>query len=166
MQNYTSKNTSINSTKLPALFNKLNYEYLVNNKTFCIDDYGCGKYWKNIETHVNNQGILYLGYDPYWRSDTKDLMDTTAPHLVFTCSNVLNVIDDDDVVRDICRIAAKHHHFAITVYEGDKSGVGKVSKTDCYQRNAKLNDYLKYFPETAYPFVYKNVITNDKNLIR
>ena len=39
----------------------------------------------------------------------------------------------------------------VTVYEGDKSGVGRETKKDCWQRNeqlifylSKFNDYIKH----------------------
>jgi hypothetical protein len=33
----------------------------------------------------------------------------------------------------------------ITVYEGDKSGVGRETKKDCWQRNERLYVYLEKF---------------------
>jgi len=67
------------------------------------------------------------------------------------CSNVLNVIDDEDTLRFTGIILS---HIAwntggkmfVTVYEGDRSGIGRQTGPDQYQRNAPLREYLKYFP--------------------
>lgn len=166
MQNCTSKNTSINSKKLPAIYGKLNYD-LINKKSADIIDYGCGRYPELIESFLKNKFTgcsNYIPYDPYWFPRFKDVI-SPLPNDIFVCSNVLNVIDDDNIVKDICTKASWYPAFAITIYEGDKTGIGKVSKKDCYQRNQKIKDYLQYFPSWCHPVIYKNVITNDKNII-
>ena len=81
-------------------------------------------------------------------------------------SNVLNVIDDDDMIRDICSKAARHKHFFITVYEGDKSGAGRRSKEDCYQRNEKIKSYVKFFHTDKGIYVKNGVITNALEMIK
>ena len=62
-------------------------------------------------------------------------------------SNVLNVIEEDEIIIDIlntCKELLKSNgRVLITVYEGDKSGRGKQSKEDCYQRNARTAEYIK-----------------------
>lgn len=58
------------------------------------------------------------------------------------CSNVLNVVKErsirDLILRELRRLAPLVY---ITVYEGNGTGVGKVSKKDCWQENRKLADY-------------------------
>ena len=76
------------------------------------------------------------------------------------CSNVLNVIDDDDTIRKICQrieyIAEKSGGRGfVTVYEGDKTGIGRRSGFDQYQRHEKLTEYIKYFKNAR---VYNGMI--------
>lgn len=33
------------------------------------------------------------------------------------------------------------------IYEGDKSGIGKITKNDCYQRNEKTENYVQMITE-------------------
>ena len=52
-QEFTSKNTSVNKAKLPAIYNKLNWEVInATNKAYAVDntviDYGCGKHTNHI----------------------------------------------------------------------------------------------------------------------
>ena len=66
------------------------------------------------------------------------------------CSNVLNVIDSEyeieTIAQNIMNIVTATNGFGfITVYEGDKSGIGKQTGKDQYQRNEPLKNYLKYF---------------------
>jgi hypothetical protein len=90
------------------------------------------------------------------------------------CSNVLNVISDISIVFDIVRkifnkVTLRKQAIFVTVYEGDKSGVGKITKKDCYQRNQVLSDYLKYFNAvfcTNDFVIKKGVITNHPEYIK
>lgn len=118
-----------------------------------IMDYGCGKYDKNKE-EAEKHGYKWFGYDPYNRSEyenklTSKLMKLIKPHVII-CSNVLNVLENDDVLKDVLNqiydYASEDTDVYITIYEGDKSGVGKVT-TKGYQRNAKLDDYIGYIYE-------------------
>lgn len=61
----TSKNTSINTTKLPAIYNKIDFELLAN---FTLVDYGCGRpeTQKLIREHLSYYNINFVPYDPYW----------------------------------------------------------------------------------------------------
>ena len=132
-QKYTSANTSINSTKLPAIYSKVKE---VGDPTISIIDYGCGKYLDNYKAKVNCE---LSGYDPYNRPDRTVL---NKRYNIALCSNVLNVVKErsirDLILRELRRLAPLVY---ITVYEGNRSGVGKVSKEDCWQENRKLADY-------------------------
>ena len=80
------------------------------------------------------------------------------------CSNVLNVIDNEEEIARISRIIRDLSLcYFVTVYEGDKSGKGRVTKYDCYQRNECVKEYLKYFPDAV---VYRGVITNAPDLLK
>ena len=151
-QTYTSASTSINRTKLPAVYKKAHF--LSKN----ILDYGCGAYTKHIRQYVESMGKIYLPYDPYNQYidealDTRDkihlLLANECP-IDVVCSNVLNVIDDDEEIKGIAKtimdIIMRAGGFGfITVYEGDKSGIGRQTGKDQYQRNEPLKSYLKYF---------------------
>ncbi len=166
MQNYTSKNTSVNTKNLPAVYNKVCWDKLPEDAK--VLDWGCGKDRRLIIEMMDRYDLAYIGFDPYWLSDKHNKLAESllGKAEVFICSNVLNVIDDDNVIKDICNKATQHKYFFITVYEGNKSGVGKRSKEDCYQRNDKLKYYLKYFPQEDNICIKKGVITNAPDLIK
>ena len=149
-QTYTSSATSINSTKLPAVYRKadLSAPYVL--------DYGCGKYTEHIRSALT--GKVYLPFDPYNQQDevncntmmTVCTASASDERVDVICSNVLNVIDEDDTIRFIAeqieRITDKTGGTAyITVYEGDRSGAGRQTGPDQYQRNEPLRNYLRFF---------------------
>lgn len=152
MQTYTSSATSINRTKLPAVYRKATFTASL------VMDYGSGKYIEHIRNHVNAMHKTYLPYDPYNQPDDRNAVTATlvcnAMNVRFpvdvVCSNVLNVIDDDAEVQKIARhleeiaLTSGGHGF-VTVYEGDRSGTGRRTGSDSYQRNEPLRNYLRFF---------------------
>lgn len=152
-QTYTSANTSVNSGRLPAVYRKATF-----SAPFVLD-YGCGKYTDHIREELHRQGRELFPYDPYNQPDevnklTMRAVQVCTKHRIpvdVVCSNVLNVIDDEDTLRFTGIILS---HIAwntggkmfVTVYEGDRSGIGRQTGPDQYQRNAPLREYLKYFP--------------------
>lgn len=153
MQTFTSSATSINRSKLPAVYGKADLRHPL------VFDYGCGKYTDHIEERIRSMHKTYLPYDPYNKTDDVNKFSVTlvinAMHVHYPvdviCSNVLNVIDDDDTVRKIARhiaeiVEATGGTGHVTVYEADRSGVGRQTGADQYQRNEPLRSYLKYFP--------------------
>ena len=59
------------------------------------------------------------------------------------CSNVFNVIKEKEVIYDLYfMIASFNVPFFITIYEGDKTWVGRETKKDCYQRNETIDAYV------------------------
>ena len=151
-QLYTSARTSINSGRLPAVYSKARFD------SHFVLDYGCGKYTDHIREHLRRQGCILLPYDPYNQPQEVNehtikaiwqAIDLRYP-LDVVCSNVLNVINDDTTVRFIAEtienIVEKTDGTAyITVYEGDRSGHGRQTGTDQYQRNEPLRNYLRFF---------------------
>lgn len=163
-QYHTSKHTSINTKKLPAVYNKVDWsKYGAEHYIF---DIGCGcldtQYLiknKLCSHHLHK----FYPWDPchpcichpdvtenlMWRCDS-------LPKVII-CSNVLNVLDTYSAVFDlVCRlcdaIIVRNNNGTyrlnpcyITVYEGDKSGVGHETKKDCWQRNERLEKYLELF---------------------
>lgn len=159
-QTFTSASTSINSTRLPAVYRTapLNHRYVI--------DYGCGKYVAHIREAVAPRA--YFPYDPF--NQPADVNDATMTFirvamqehipLDIVCSNVLNVIDSDTVVTDIakqiCDIVETTGGTAyITVYEGNRSGVGRQTGADQYQRNAPHHQYLRFFRNAK---IYRGMI--------
>ena len=183
-QTYTSAATSITSTKLPAIYTRVSDSaYQWADKLL---DYGCGRYVTHLIKYAAQHSALpndeyyhycwWYGYDRFNRSDAanaeslENFSESKKPfmrRMVF-CSNVLNVIDSDDVVKGIagfltsCAISGVA--VFVTVYEGDKSGIGRPTKADCYQRNEKIVNYLKYFDKNF--TIKKGVITNRPDFVK
>lgn len=159
-QKFTSAGTSINSTTAPALFKKVTFQ---DDDT--VFDYGCGKYPEIIAESLNCD---YFGYDKFNQPESVNnafmRAAKVAPNRVFTCCNVLNVIDSDDVVQSIIDYAtANFSRIYFQIYEGNKSGTAKITKNGtCYQRNTKTADYLNqfnFYADTHYISVSGNIIT-------
>lgn len=152
MQGFTSSATSVNKTKLPAVYKKAPLSAPI------VFDYGAGKYTEHIEEFVKAPHRVYLPYDPYNLSETVNKFSVTmvlyAMHVRYpvdtVCSNVLNVIDNDETVQSIAKhieeiSSSTGGHGYVTVYEGNRSGIGKQTGKDSYQRNEPLRNYLRFF---------------------
>ena len=156
-QNYTSKDTSINRTKLPSIYRKLGDK--IRGKR--ILDYGCGKYVDHIEKYLDSMQCYAFFYDPYNRSVEENYKWVSACGFqqddVSICSNVLNVIDDEKTIIEIIHVLGFFAKDAyITVYEGDKSGRGRQTGKDQYQRNEKAAAYLERIRNLGYWAEMKN----------
>ena len=148
-QMYTSKDTSINSTKLPRIYKLIEGRIDKEEKVI---DYGCGKFFDNYNLPDN-----YVGYDPYNRPETELLNET---YDVAICSNVLNVISEiENRIKLLEQLKQLAKTIFITVYEGDRSGRGRVTKNDCYQLNRTRGDYI---PELVQVFGSGHVRWNRK----
>jgi len=149
-QKITSAATSINT--LNTVYKLIKDKYPIASLIF---DYGCGKYNTNKE-YAEECGYEWIGYDPYNRSEKENKKCFSRLEQCFwhpsaiICSNVLNVLEDvnliSSVLNDIHDYANDNTDIYITIYEGDKSGVGKVT-TKGYQRNEKLIKYTDYISE-------------------
>ena len=144
MNKYTSKNTSVNSKRIPRGFSLL-YPY---GK---ILDYGCGKYWKISQKYCEERGAKYFKYDPYNVPEDENInIDKNKGEFdTIYCNNVLNVISDAyeilEVIEDIVNLLKENGLAIFTIYEGDRSEVGRETKKDCYQRNMKTKSYSWFF---------------------
>lgn len=158
-QEFSSMNTSVNIKKLPAIYHKINWEKL--RKYFVLLDYGCGKYTEHINSFVGEKKGIYHGYDKYNHpSNLNDLALACSPDII-VCSNVLCVIKEDEIIQNIIfNLLSYNVPVAFTVYEGDKSGIGKPT-TKGYQRNQPLGDYCLHHSLMT----YHGVITNDKSIV-
>lgn len=165
MKVYTSANTSVNKTKLPSAYKHF-------KPVGDVLDYGAGKYTRHIKEYVNSCGCGYYPYDPYNQSEN---INTLALHWgvlhgydTVYCCNVLNVINCKDIIFYICRdlmdLCNNGGRIIIQIYEGDKSGNGRKTKSDCYQRNEKTVSYRWVFDRLAlYGYSFEFMI--DRNYI-
>lgn len=155
IQTITSANTSVNSTCLPAIYNKINWlKFKMKMKEKGVEiptvlDFGCGKYTAHIRDAVLSCGCNWAGYDPYNGYKCVDnyweLLD--KPIDLIICSNVLNVIKEWEIIVGIHAFLRKKRKlyntpYFIKIYEGDKSCVGRETKKDCYQRNEPTGNYM------------------------
>ena len=172
VQNFTSRATAVNGKagKLPAIYKKIDVKGLY------ILDIGCGAEVKHIRDYVSDKGGYWFGIDPFNQTGYHNInvlasWDVAsviyADENLVISSNVLNVLDTDEAVQDAADYIVEKSAcgaYAVTVYEGDKSGHGRQTGIDQWQRNAKLKEYLKYFPADA--VIRKGVITNAPELIK
>ena len=142
MQNYSSKNTSLNQISAILKLLEKRLEWKAGQTNF---DNGGGKYDKGTE-YLKGLGVINLIYDPENRtpehnsSILSQLEDRKAD--TSTIANVLNVIDDAEARLNVLRLSKKYAKKTfISVYDGDKSGIGKVT-TKGYQLNKKLQEYI------------------------
>lgn len=162
-QKYSSAATSINSSKLPALFNMVDFEEGSINL-----DYGGGRFDNVAEYLEKEYGATNLVYDKYNRSaeHNRSVLEQVRKNGgadTVTCSNVLNVIAEESerlaVLRNCKRYLKAGGNCYITVYEGNGSGEGRETKAG-YQLNRKTKDY-----EEEIKKVFSNVTRRGKLFI-
>lgn len=155
-QEFTSENTSINSTKLPAIFKMVSFQPNSINL-----DYGGGKFDNVAEYLAETYNATNLVYDPFNRSaeHNSDVIKTIRANGgadTATCSNVLNVIKEPEVrlnvLSNIKKLLKPNGTAYITVYEGSGKGNEGATKSG-YQLNRKTADYLdeiqQVFPDAS-----------------
>lgn len=148
-QEISSAKTSINSSKLPAIFKLVKFQPNTINL-----DYGGGKF-DNAAEELAKIDVTNLVYDPYNRSSSHNseviekIRDNDGADTA-TCSNVLNVIKEPQarqvVLKNIYKLLKSGGTLYITVYEG--KGNGQEGQTSSgYQLNRKTKDYLPEIQE-------------------
>lgn len=149
-QEFSSEKTSINSSKLPAIFKLVKFTPGTINL-----DYGGGKF-DNASEYLDTLGVTNLIYDKFNRSQEhnnavlKEIRDNNGADTV-TCSNVLNVIKERDVrvnevIYNIYNLLAPNGTAYFTVYEGSGSGADSATKSG-YQLNRKTSGYIEEIAE-------------------
>lgn len=143
-QKISSSATSINSSKLPAIFSLVKFEPKSINL-----DYGGGKFDNAAEFLQDEYGATNLVYDKYNRSAEhnsnvlREVRKNGGADTV-TLSNVLNVIAEKEerlaVLRNCKRFVKPGGKVYITVYEGVK-GKGPSETKFGYQLNRQTKDY-------------------------
>lgn len=137
-QRYSSADTSL------AIVNKV-YTQRAYAPGSRVLDYGGGRYDLNVE-YMRGRGVTVSVYDKFNRSadhNTRVLEEARRDRPDYVvCSNVLNVIMEDEVVDGILAdLASFGTRVLITVYEGNRTGAGAAT-TKGYQRNARLAAYV------------------------
>ena len=154
-QLFSSKLTSINSKKTPKIFKSLEGRTDIFPNGGDNLDIGSGKYDTLTVSLAERYGVVNHPYDPYNREDSEnnEALRKLGEYHSCTISNVLNVIKESSVRRDILLMAHRaitdSGYVCITVYEGDRSSRGKATKVDCWQENRPLRSYL---PEVCQVF--------------
>ena len=161
-QKISSAATSINSSKLPAIFRMVKFQPDTMNL-----DYGGGRF-DNAAEELSKINVTNLVYDPYNRSSEhnqevlKQVRSNGGADTV-TISNVLNVIAEPEARQTVLRNAKKlvkpGGKIYITVYEGNKSGSGAETKAG-YQLNKDTKDYVDEISQ-----VFDNVTRKGKLII-
>ena len=143
-QEFDSAATSINSNKLPAVYNMVKF-----NPGDVVVDFGGGKF-DNAVSYLKDQDVTLLVYDPYNRraEHNKEVLKVLREHGgadAAVNSNVLNVIKEPEarnaVLQNIKKITKKGAPIYITVYEGTGKGNEGPTKSG-YQLNRKTADYM------------------------
>ena len=164
-QKYTSASTSINKSKLPKGYTTVGKHFGWTKGTTHLD-IGGGRFDNAIE-HLATHGVNAHVYDPYNRSEehNTNALAKAGNGQADTVSlfNVLNVIDDPEHHTSALQLAHSSlkpkGKLFVGVYEGDKTGKGKQTGKDSYQRNEKIDAYLptiqKVFPNAR---IHKGII--------
>ncbi len=139
-QEFSSKSTSINKNKVPTVFKKIIWK----SGSFNLD-IGGGRY-DTASEYLKSFGAENRIYDKFNRSEAENSFALNkTDYDTATISNVLNVIKEREIWMDLAELAFDHlkpgGKLYITVYEGDRSSVGRKSKKDCWQNNLLVNDY-------------------------
>lgn len=164
-QEFSSAATSINSSKLPAIFN------LVKFKPGTINlDYGGGKF-DNATEFLAKSNVTNLIFDKFNRdakhnSEVIKQIRSNGGADTATCSNVLNVIKErnirvNEVIKNIYNMLKSNGVAYFTVYEGSGAGNSGATKAG-YQLNKKTNEYVE---EIAEVFGEDNVQRKGKLII-
>tara|TARA_R110002153_G_scaffold19391_1_gene66993 strand:- start:458 stop:2512 length:2055 start_codon:yes stop_codon:yes gene_type:complete len=157
IQAITSANTSVNKTKTAAAFTQLTKEKAFKKGSVNID-IGGGKF-DNADELLQKSDATNLVYDPFNRTKAHNanVVDAVSGGNADTATinNVLNVIDGEanqlKVLNQAKDAVKKDGKVYISVFEGKKDGVGRVTSKDSYQQDKKAAEYLdlvkKVFPD-------------------
>lgn len=163
----TSKATALNQVASTFTNRKFDFDDSL------ILDFGCGKGKSKEFCEKEFTNCTVCLYDPYHNFNQVDTYITAVANntekkkTVITCNNVLNVLTNNtllEVLAQIKKIAELTHTNKIIfkIYEGDKSGIGKITKNDCYQRNEKTENYVQVITDNFNNF---NNFNNNFNFL-
>lgn len=148
-QTVSSAETSINKDKKAAAFGTLDNEGVWKEGVVNLD-IGGGRF-DNVTTFLEGKGVINYIFDPYNRTPAQnnEVVRNAANSQsdTVTINNVLNVIPEEDsanqrrVLLQAKNALKKGGTVYISVYEGNRTGVGKYTSKG-YQQNKKTADYL------------------------
>lgn len=135
MKNNELRTSLGNINKIPrglSIISKLGYKRVIN--------FGCGLGYI-YHTDYFKDSLELINYDPNIPNvSSKPTKDIKADAVV--CNNVLNVIEDDNILFQVLYDLESYNiPIYITIYEGNRSGVSKVTKANTFQRNIKSKEY-------------------------
>lgn len=148
-QEFDSAATSINSSKLPAIYKMVKF-----NPGDVVIDFGGGRFDNAVE-YIKDKGSTLVVYDPYNRSAEHNeqvlaTLEENGGADAAVNSNVLNVIKEPEarkaVLENIKKLLKPGAPVYITVYEGRGDGVEGPTKSG-YQLNRKTEGYLEEVQE-------------------
>lgn len=153
MQGFGSAGTSLN--QVARAFRHIDWKPGTVNV-----DIGGGRFDRATE-YLAEKEVENLVFDPFNRDAEHNravaerVREKKADTV--TCNNVLNVIDTERSRANVILQAAKalkpEGTAYFSVYEGDKSGVGRQTKSDSWQNNRPTKDYIdevkKYFDDVT-----------------
>lgn len=148
-QEFDSADTSINSSKLPAVYKLIS----IPEGTVGVD-FGGGRFNNAVE-YIRDLGATLCVYDPYNRTaqHNREMLKTLKANGGADWavnSNVLNVIKEPEarqsVLKNISKITKSGAPIYITVYEGRGDAKEGPTKSG-YQLNRKTQDYLEEIQE-------------------
>lgn len=121
-QRFTSKQTSINSTKAPAVYSMKRAVDVMTGKT--VVGIGGGRFDTAAEA-ARVYGAAVSIYDPFNRTPEHNAAVLAGSYDVAVISNVLNVIDSEAARGDVVRLAATK------------------AAADSWQENRRTADYME-----------------------
>lgn len=153
MQGFGSAGTSLN--QVARAFRHIDWKPGTVNV-----DIGGGRFDRATE-YLAEKEVENLVFDPFNRDAEHNraiaerIREKKAETV--TCNNVLNVIDTERSRANVILQAAKalkpEGTAYFSVYEGDKSGVGRQTKSDSWQNNRPTKDYIdevkQYFDDVT-----------------
>ena len=154
-QEFTSAATS--QSQIAKGFGILAQKKLLKPGTVNVD-LGGGRYDHGTQ-FLEKHGVTSHVLDPYNRppEHNEKVKETVrrggGAHSV-TVFNVLNTIKEPEIHLDVLKSAKQHLRSGgslwVGVYPGDRSGVGRQTKADSWQRNEPLGAYLETV-KTVFP---------------
>ncbi len=133
-------------------------------------DLGGGRFNEGTE-YLAEKGVKSIVFDPFNRNAEENSAALDAVKNggfdTVTCNNVLNVIKEPEVRSNVVLQAAKalkpDGTAYFTMYEGDKSGNGRQTKSDSWQNNRETADYIKEIQEHFGEVTLRNRVITAKN---
>ena len=164
-QGFGSAGTSLN--QVPSATRKIKWEPGTVNV-----DIGGGRFDK-ATNYLEEKGVENLVFDPFNRNSehNKAVAERVRDEKVdtVTCNNVLNVIDSEqsraNVILQAAKALRKGGTAYFSVYEGDKSGVGRQTKSDSWQNNRPTRDYVPEIEQYFEDVTLKNGVITARNPI-